>query len=230
MAVKKVLVALGLVCVVAPAALAASMMMNRGGGGPLDQPAQGVVEAILASLTEMMEGSRDVGAGKIPQGAGPGIGVGTLPIRMVDVLVPNLDYLKDLNFGGDGALAGVIATSSPGGAAGATGGAVATQASGARQTGSPGAPFFAAGGGSGRGVGGGFGIGGIGGGGGSGSGGSGGGATDLALAVDMAEPPANVDAAPGETIAAMPLPASVWMLMASMVGLAFIGFRRRSSS
>lgn len=228
MTVRKVLAALGLVCVVAPAALAASMMMNRGGSVPLDQPAQGVVEAMLASLKEMVEGSPGVGAGKIPQGAGPGIGNGTLPIRAIDVLVPNLDDLKDLGFGGDVALDGASATALPGGAAGVSGGVVATQASSARQTGSPGAPSFAAagaGGSSGGGMGG-SGIGGIGGAGGSGSGG---GATGLALAVDTAEPPANVGVAPSETFASLPLPASVWMLMASLVGLAFISFRRRSS-
>lgn len=237
MSIKKVLAALGLVCVVAPAALAASMMMNRGNAGSPDQSHQGVIDAMLSSLQEMIEGSRDVGKGKIPQGAGAGPGSGSLPVRSADVLVPNLDHLKNLDMGGtEGPLGDVAAASLPAGAGGAAGGSVGTQERGAGQNASPspvGLSTFSGHGSSGSNLGGaglGNALGGPGGA--SGSGGLGGPSiTDRALDVEPILPAADVDTITGgETIAALPLPASVWMLMASMIGLAFIGFRRRSLS
>ena len=223
MTFKKVLAALGLVCLIAPAALAAAGMMARPGSNLSDKVPDGALHQLIASLQEIIEGRGNIGEGYVSKGLAPH--VDRLPFRKGNSLPPELSGLiwkldyKQASMFAEGAAPG--AGGAVPGTAGPTGTQQGAAASGEAMDGVPSAGGF---GGSLSGSGnGGFGL----------SGGHGRGsanATDLALAAIEETPPADDGAggASGDNLAVMPLPASVWMLLASMVGLAFIGIRRRS--
>jgi hypothetical protein len=254
MAVKKVLAAVGLVCIVAPAALA---MMNsssaRGSGSPGSQVAVSNIVQQFAALWKNNEQEES----RLPAHAGPG--TSNLPFRLAHVIDQRLANSAWLKLPGQEP--GEPATSGAGmGAVGPIGGPIGQTET--RQDTNRLAAMSTNGGHGARnasfsGVGG-VGSGGRGSGGGSGGGGSAGGASGSggsgldgvpAGSVDQPEgltqvlpellreleeqhaaPPAGVlaDAPSDRPVAVIPLPASVWMLLASFAGLITLRIRGRA--
>ena len=225
MAVKKVLVAVGMVCVLAPAALA---MMRPAERSFADLAPQKVAQSILQQLYEAM--SRNGGEARIPVRAGPDSQT-RLPFReLARVINPGLSGLLDLRLGGDEEPLPGAATAVSYAALGDPSGQGTAET---RRAAPEGAPSFAAGP---RGTGGAAFAGRSFGGGGGGDGGAGNSdgpdSPVLQSVLDLEEgvEPNGATSGPASSgsVSVMPLPASVWMLLASVAGLAFIGYRRRS--
>ena len=219
MAIKKVLVALGVACVIAPAALAA---MGREGNS---EGANRVAEAMayglgLVGLQGLLQEHGDVGERKQPPQRGPEIS--RLPFRSAlrpAATLVDLESLRlDTDYGiGDAWPDGSIAAALASDVAPASGGAGGKGTATAHGASAGGGASFSRSAGS---ISGGMNAGG------TGSGGT----TDLAMAV-RTEPDGTATEGAGDgSVSVMPLPASVWMLLASIAGLVVLGHHRRSRS
>ena len=241
MAMKEVLAAAGLLGVIAPAAFAATALMN---GNAQSYDFSKVQEAIsnaliAAGLESLLANADDAGQGSTPASASSAMGnsrmlADLIGPRITDFDGIDLDSLFDsgndpfAHGGGADASPTSMALAASSGSVGRQDGSRTAGSSGARAGGeslSTGgaagaadaflradAPF-GAGGGAGSGAGGGA---------------DGGGASGAAAERLVLDDDANgFGSAPDDgMLAAVPLPTSVWMLLAALAGLGVVGYRR----
>ncbi len=241
MLTKKVLIAVGLVCVLAPAAFA--VMKDGGPVSHVPKSVRASAEVLIASLQQFLARRDEPGDARIPAHFGP-MSKGKTPFtrlaraKMIDRRIARfLEHGMELNeFGpsspiGDGAEPGYASMGDPeqqaGGSSSGVGGGSYSSARGGS------GPRFARA--SGRGLAGGSGTswagsgpaapGGAGTGGAELPGGVGGSASEATTAELLLE-----DQVADDNVLSMPVPASLWMLIGAMAGLGALGYRRGVAS
>lgn len=224
MATKKVLAAVGLVCVITPAALAA---MSKGGHSYTGYEDVKQAFSNLLGLYTVLDGAGDAGEARILERNGPHGGISRPAFRPANLLLPKFAELGpfELRFtNGDPFATVMLDESVIARAMAVTSGPVTTGGTAAGSAaGQSDADHGSTAGAGGSGVTDGTaGLGGATAGGVSGGGG-GGGELDRMLLSEMGEVNVTDDTS---TVTVMPVPASVWMLLGAITGLGVIGYRR----
>jgi hypothetical protein len=223
MAIKKVLAAVGLVCVVAPAALA----INNEGRGFDDFREMRDRLAEIIGLQALVGGPGSVGEGHVPSRRAPDLGEARFHPLLVPTwsFVPRLADLEKIRFDAERDpfahgfvdIASVISKAAAVTSGPVEGGTAASQASGGAHPGGSSGTV------AGPNASGGPGLAGASLGGGGGGGGSSGQTLEEIELLDGEAPPE-------ETVTVMPVPPSVWMLLGAIAGLGFVGYRRRAAA